>query len=109
MVGFIVIGSFSLLLAVNSYPFPMENRVEFFVMILIATAAFAILKLIVGINRDETISRVANTVPGLKFNRNLAAGLIGYILPLIGILAAVSYDISDMLRVWLDPILRNLM
>jgi hypothetical protein len=109
MVGFIVIGSLTLLLAINSYPFPMQNRNEFFLTILIAVAALAILRLVVGINRDETISRVANAMAGLKLDRNLVTGLTGYILPLIGILAAVSYDISDLLRVWLDPIFRNLM
>lgn len=65
---------------------------------------------LLGINRDETTSQVANTLPGqLKLNRDLASGLFVYVLPLIGILAAVSYDVSDLLRVWLDPVLRNLM
>ena len=82
MVGFIVIGSLCLLLAVNSYPFPLakphgvlpgdSHR---------ACAAFAILRLVIGINRDETISRVANTMSGLKLDRDLASGLVGYILP----------------------------
>ena len=59
MVSFIVLGSFTLLLAINSYPFPMQNRAEFLLTILIAVAAATILRLIIGINRDETISRVA--------------------------------------------------
>jgi hypothetical protein len=109
MVTFIVITSFSLLLALNSYPFPMQNRTEFLLTILIAVAAAAILRIIVGINRDETISRVANTASGFKLDRNLLAALIGYVLPLIGILAAVSYDFSDLLRVWLDPIFHHFM
>ncbi len=104
MVTFIVLGSFTLLLAINSYPFPMQNRAEFLLTILIVVAAATILRLIVGINRDETISRVANTASGLKLDRNLFTALIGYILPLVGILAAVSYDVSDLLRVWLDPV-----
>ena len=108
MVGFIVVGSFTLLLAINSYPFPLQNRIGFFLAILIAVAALAILRLVLGINRDETISRVNNTMAGLKLDHNLVSGMIGYILPLIGILAAVSYDISDLLRVWLDPVFRIL-
>jgi len=109
IVGFIVFGSFALLLAINSYPFPMQNRIGFFLATLIIAAGCAILRLVVGINRDETISQVANTVAGLKLDRNLASSLVSYILPLIGILTAISYDISDLLRVWLDPVFRILM
>jgi hypothetical protein len=109
MVGFIMFGSFTLLFAINSYPFPTQNRVEFFLAVLIAVAASVILRLVVGNNRDETISRVGNTMPGFKLDRNLAGSLVGYILPLLGILAAISYDVSDLLRVWLDPLFRNLM
>jgi hypothetical protein len=108
MVGFIVVASFTLLLAISSYPFPLEDRIEFLLAILISVAALAILRLVVGINRDETISRVASTVGGLKLDRNLFSGVVTYILPLIGILAAVSYDVSDLLRVWLDPVFRIL-
>jgi hypothetical protein len=108
MVRFIVIGSLTLLLAINSYPFPLQYRIGFLLAILIAVAAWAILRLVIGINRDETISRVANTMAGFKLDHNLASAMMGYILPLIGILAAVSYDMSDLLRVWLDPVFRIL-
>ena len=52
-------------------------------------------------------SRAKLTWPRSQYlDRDLASGLVGYILPLLGILAAVSYDVSDLLRNWLDPILR---
>ena len=108
MVRFIVIGSFALLLAINSYPFPLQHQIGFYLTVLIAMAAVVILRLVIGVNRDETISRVGNSMAGFKIDRNLAAAMAGYILPLIGILAAVSYDMSDLLRVWLDPIFRIL-
>ena len=94
MVRFIVIGSFTLLLAINSYPFPLQHRIGFFLTILIAMASVVILRLVIGINRDETISRVGNTMAGFKIDHNLAVAMAGYILPLVGILAAVSYDMS---------------
>ena len=108
-VSFIVVGSLTLLLAINAYPFPMQDRIEFHLAILIAVAAAVIFRMIIGINRDETISRLAGNGGGLKLDRNLFTALIGYVLPLIGILAAVSYDVSDLLRIWLDPVLRLLM
>ena len=108
IVRFIVVCSLALLLALNSYSFPLQHRIGFYLTILIAVAAMAILRLVIGINRDETISRVGNTMSGLKIDHNLAASMAGYVLPLIGILAAVSYDISDLLRVWLDPVFRIL-
>ena len=77
MVGFVVIGSLSLLLAINSYPFPQQSHLEFFLSILIGVAAFAILRLIVGINRNETISRVGNTMAGFKLDGNLLSGVVG--------------------------------
>ena len=109
MIGFLMVGSFSLLFAINSYPFPRQDRIEFFLTVLIAVSAGVILKVVVGVNRDETISRVANTVPGLKLDQNLASSLIGYVLPLVGILAAVSYDVSDLLDIWLAPVFRTIL
>jgi hypothetical protein len=49
-----------------------------------------------------------DTLSGFKIEHSLAAAMAGYILPLIGILAAVSSDMSDLLRVWLDPVFRVL-
>src|SRR5262249_47343326 len=110
MVGFVVVGTLTLLLAITSYPFPYQSRVEFFLAVLIALGAIAILRIVLGINRDETISRVANSIPGrLKLDRNLVSGLLVYLLPLLGLLAAMSYDVSDLLRTWLDPLMRNFM
>ena len=49
------------------------------------------------------------SVPG-RFNlsRDLIVNMASYVLPLIGILAAVSYDVSDLLHTWLDPVFRIL-
>lgn len=106
----VVIGVLSLLLAVNSYPFPARGRVGSVLSALAAVAAIAVLRVLIGINRDELISRVTNTLPGrLKFDRDLLSQMFTYVVPLIGLLAALSYDVSDLLRSWFDPFFRGQM
>ena len=109
LIGFLVLGSLSLLLAVNSYPFPYQERLMLGIGLLIGALVVTILMIVVGFNRDELISRIANTAPNqTKLNPNLVGSFLTYIVPLVGVLAAFSFDTSDTLRSLLDPILRHM-
>ena len=77
--------------------------------LLIGALVVTILTIGVGFNRDELVSRISNTAPNqLKLNGNLVGVVLTYILPLVGVLAAFSFDTSDTLRSLLDPILRHM-
>ena len=66
-----------------------------------------VIQIVLGVNREELISRIANTQPNrFKLDSHLMSSLIGYIVPLVGVLTAISFTISDTLHTLLDPIVR---
>jgi hypothetical protein len=95
-----------LLLAATSYPFHPERLLLFCLLGLIGASVGAVLYVLISMNRDEILSRIAKTTPG-KFS--LDSGFIGsfltYIVPTVGILAA---QLSGSFRWILEPILRVL-
>jgi hypothetical protein len=108
LIGFLVVGSLALLFAISSYPFTFQEHLLHGMGFLISVLVLMILVIVVGFNRDEMISRLSSTAPNrLKFDQNLVGGLLTYIVPLVGALAAISFDAADTLRTVLDPILRQ--
>ena len=102
---FLVIGSISLLLAVTSYPFDHQGFLMTVLVCLILLVAAIIGSVLLGVNRDELISRVSNTTPGrFKFDSHLITSLLTIIAPLIGALLAVSFDLTDLLHTWFGPL-----
>ena len=84
---FLVIGSIALLLAVTSYPFDHQGFLMTMMVLLIVFVAAVIGSVLLGINRDELISRVSDTTPGrFKFDSHLATSLLTMIVPLVGAL-----------------------
>ena len=109
LIGFLVVGSVALLFAISSYPFLFQGRLLIGMGLLIGVLILMILAIVVGFNRDEMVSRRSNTAPNcLKIDRHLLGSLATYILPLVGALAAISFNTSDTLRTVIDPILRYL-
>jgi len=107
MMGFLVVGALCLLLAASSYPFPWQSQLLFAAGVLVAASVLLVSAVALGMNRDEVISRVGNTTPHrLKLDQPLLMNLFTYVVPLLGALAAISFDASDTLRTWLDAIVR---
>ena len=74
-----------MLLAVASYPSPIQHRFILGLGLLIAFLVALIGLIVLGVNREELISRVANTVPNrFKLDRNLITSLLTYVVPLLG-------------------------
>ena len=69
--------------------------------------ALIVSNVLIGVNRDELISRVSDTAPG---RISLDSGFINLCLttiaPLIGALLAISFDMSDLLHTWFGPFFR---
>jgi hypothetical protein len=107
-IAFLVIGALALLLAASSYPFPMQGRLMMGVSMLIVALVVAISNVVLGTNRDELISRISKTNPNrLSLDGPLVKNLVTYVVPLVGVLAAISFDTSDVIRTLFDPILRR--
>ena len=107
MMQFIVLGSLSLLLAAMSYPFDHQGWLTIMMACLIVFVAGVVTMILVGINRDELISRVSDTTPGrLTFNSSFLTSLVTTFGSLLGALLAISFDVSDLLRAWFGPLLQ---
>ena len=105
VMNFLVLGSLSLLLSVTSYPFDHQGWLLTVVFGLIVFVAWAVVLVLIGINRNELISRVGDTTPGkLTFDSRFVGSLMTMIAPLLGALLAISFDVSDLLHTWLGPI-----
>jgi hypothetical protein len=109
LMQFLVLGSVSLLFAINSYPFPQRGHVLGGLGVLIGLVALTIVGVLIGVNREEFMSRVSKTSPNrLSLNNTMMGPLFAYVLPLIGVLALVSLDAGDVVRSWLGPMARLL-
>jgi hypothetical protein len=106
-IGCLVLAVLALLLAVSSYPFGFQDRMMFGLTLLVAYLVLVIIRIIVGINREELIKRIASSPQGWKLNTPLMSSLLKYVIPLVGTLAALSFDLSDTFHTLLDPILRH--
>jgi hypothetical protein len=105
MMQFLVIGSISLLLAVTSYPFGHQGWLMTLMVGLILVVAIVVANVLIGVNRDELISRVSNTTPGrLNFDSNFVGSILTTFAPLVGAVLAVSFDLSDLLHTWFGPL-----
>ena len=105
---FLVPGSVFTLFALSTYPFPFQDHMMQCVELLIGVLAVVILKIVVVLNRDELLSRASNTAPNqFKLDSNLISSLVIYIVPILGVIAALSLDVSDTMRSVLDPLLRH--
>jgi hypothetical protein len=104
---FVILGSLSLLLAAASYPFDHQGWVMMTMVLLIAFVAGSVVAVLVGVYRDELISRVSDTTPGkLSFDSGFVSSLATMVVPLLGALLAVSFDLSDLIHTWFGPMLQ---
>jgi hypothetical protein len=109
LVTFVVLGSILLLPAVVSYPFQPQRLLLVFVAGLILLFAAGIFSMLVQIERDEVVSRILKTTPNrVTLHPAFLAHVGTYVLPLLGILATTSPEVSDLLHAWLDPVFQAL-
>ncbi len=106
---FLVLGSLSLLLAVSSYPFDQQGWLMTVMVFLILFVAAVVGNVLVGVNRNEFISRVSGTTPGrLTFDGQFVSSLLTTIVPLFAALLAISFDLSDILHTLFGPLFQAL-
>ncbi len=97
----------ALLFSITSYPFPEQPRVMGIIGITIAGLAFIVTRIAFGLSSDPVISRIEGTTPGrVSWDSASLRSLGTFVLPLLGVLVAISYELFELLRTLLGPILR---
>lgn len=108
-VRFLVVAPVCLVLALNSYPFPLQGTLLTIAGAAIVVVIAVLLDILVGYNKDEVISRVSDTPPNrFTFDSQFANSFLVYVIPLLGALLSASYDLTDILRAWLGPVAKFL-
>lgn len=105
---FLFVSVVLLTVEVSTYPYQPESLLKLLLFAILVITVGVVLKVMVEMNRDEVLSRVARTEPGkvtwdLHFVLN--AVLFG-LVPLITLISSEFPDIRDFLFAWVDPLTR---
>ncbi len=107
IVSFLVAGPLAMTLVLTSYPFQPQGRLLTILGVLTAVTVSVVAVIAVETSRDEAFSRVRKTPPNrLTFDRQFLTTLVTCIVPLLGLLGALSFGMSDLVRSWLEPLFR---
>lgn len=109
MALFLSLAPFLLLLAVSSYPFQPQRLWVWLAVALIGLVTLSIISIVIQIERNELVSRILKTTPNqISFRWGFFSHLFLYAIPLLGILVAMSSEMSDLVHSWMDPLLQVL-
>jgi hypothetical protein len=98
---------FLFLLAVTSYPFQPQRLWMLLGVILIGVVTSSVLWIIFQIEHNEMVSRIIKTTPNeLNFHWTFLSHILLSAVPLLGVLVAMSSDVSDLVHSWIDPLLQ---
>ena len=104
---FLVVGLLTLTLAVTSYPFQPRGQMLTVLGLLAAVTAATVIVIAVQLNRDDVTSRINKLTPNrFTLDRQFVMTMVTVIMPLLGLLTALSYGTSDLIRSWLEPLFR---
>jgi hypothetical protein len=96
-----------MLFAITMYPFQPQRLWLLLSAGLIGAVSFFVVRTICQIERDEVVSWVQQTTPNqINFHWDFFARVATYTAPLLGVLVALSPDLSDLVHVWLDPLVQ---
>jgi hypothetical protein len=102
---FVVIGSLFLLLTLTSYPFDHQGWMMTVMVTILLFVGGIVTVVLVGVNRDELISRVSDTAPGrVSFDNTFINLCLTTLGPLLAALFAISFDVSDLLHTFFGPV-----
>jgi hypothetical protein len=106
LLSFALLGSLAVLSAAFAYPFQPHRFMSVFSGALLLVIAAAALRVIMRLERDEVLSRLAQTKPGsVEFTPQFMQQVVLYVvLPLAALTARVFPELSDTLFSWLAPL-----
>ncbi len=99
-----------LVLHESAYPYQPQSLVKLLLFVLLVVTVGAVLKVMVGMNRDDVLSRIAGTDPGkLTWDRNfIVNALIFGLVPLFTLISSEFPVVRSILFAWIYPIARML-
>jgi len=104
---FLTVASLLMLLAVTSYSFQPQRLWLLLSVALIGLVTLSVIAIVVQIERNELVSRILKTTPNqLNFHWDFFSRILLYAVPLLGVVVAMSSDLSDLIHSWVDPLLQ---
>jgi hypothetical protein len=110
MMTFGVIGALLLVCAVSAYPFQPARFATLFAWTTALSVMGAVLWVVIGLERDEILSRIAQTRPGhIEMNTSLLARLALYGgVPVVALVATNFPQVGAVVFSWIEPLMRAL-
>lgn len=107
---FITLSLVLISLLISSYPFHPQSMIQALFFILVVASIVTLVAAMLGLSRDELLSRIAKTTPGdvtwdTRFVLNLA--LFGAV-PLLALMSSEIPGVREFLLGWVEPLLRAL-
>ncbi|HYH82946.1 MAG TPA: hypothetical protein VEX86_24340 [Longimicrobium sp.] len=99
-----------LVLHESSYPYQPQSLVKLLLFVLLLAAVAAVIKVMVEMNRDDVLSRIARTEPGkLTWDRHfILNALVFGLVPLSTLIGSEFPVVRSILFAWIYPITRML-
>jgi len=106
--SFLVAGLVITFLVLTSYPFEPQEPIFALLGVLTVITVGSIVVIAVQASRDEVLSRLNKSpIDRFSFDRHFLTTMITFVLPLLGLLGALSYSLSDLFRSLFEPFFRG--
>jgi hypothetical protein len=108
IISFLVAGLVITFLVLTSYPFEPQNPLLLLLGVLTLITVGFIIVTAVNASRAEVLSRLNKTpTDRFSFDSHFITTMITFVVPLLGLLGALSYSLSDLFRSLFEPFLRG--
>jgi hypothetical protein len=110
MMTFSILGAMTLVCVGVSYPFQPPQFMTVFVWLVALAVVVTLVFTVIGIERDEILSRLSQTRPGrVDLNAAFIGRMIAYVgLPLLALAATNFPRTGAVVLSWLEPLVRAL-
>jgi hypothetical protein len=110
LAGFLVLSLVLATLVISSYPYQPQSLLRVLLLIVLLGAVGILLLVLVQMNRDEVLSRIARTEPGrLTWDLNFVVHVVAFgAVPLLTLLSSEFPALRGLLFSWIQPLLQML-
>jgi hypothetical protein len=106
--SFIVVGLVITFPVLTSYPFEPQEPMYAVLVVLTMITVGTIVAFAVQASRDEVLSRLNKSpTDRFSFDSHFITTMITFVVPLLGLLGALSYSLSDLVRSLFEPFFRG--
>ena len=101
-----IIALAALMLSLTSYPFQGQGQALGMLALIAVVLTVVVLRIVLALSNNDMLSRVANSTKGLKFDQQTLTSLFYAVIPILGLIAAISSKSAYTLRTLLDPLFK---